>query len=465
MATVSMLDKLHQTITAAREATSHAGKAAGEYERARGDFRDSVFLPITGKVMWDGTGQPEASTVVRVHERAQETAALRLRQVEAALDTFEMALRYAQSLYGDYLVRLPDDATVHDDGWVSTSYTGPGVGESNPDTQWATELREILGVLDAADAALVSQLGDLTADPLPVLATAATPGILEAADVPYLAAQADGVPRRWNDDWTLEGNTRPGTVGEWISALAPGATPLLPYKGGGFIKGPDGRWYPVATPTMSVGDETYGHGDGTNDVGGLDEGWQTIDAEMGFGMLGEPTSDRVKGTIAIGVLAGGPMPSSGIDKNATAGIMVDATGRPMAVGEPGQDPASKPPDDPFNDRADGPRSEGEQAGTDRVKSAGGGIDVATKGLEAVKAYQDVDDDQFYTYRAEFQQNTDGRTRVVVTAYQATADGDINAYDVQVDADGKLEMTPTEWYDDPAADAGPVYRGGDGETGG
>ncbi|MQA77586.1 MAG: hypothetical protein GEV10_03735 [Streptosporangiales bacterium] len=460
MATVTMLDQLHQAITAAQEATSHAGKAAGEYERARGDFRDSVFLPITGKEIWDGTGQPEASTVVRVHERAQETAALRLRQFEAALDTFEMGLRYAQRRYGEFLRRLPNDATVHDDGWVTTSFTGAG---PNPDVEWAAELREILGLLDAADATLVSRLGELTVDPLPVLTTAATPGIFDAAGVPYLAANADVVPPKWDDEWTIEGNTRPGSLAEWTAALGGGLA--CAYTGGGFIKGPDGRWYPIATPNMTVDGETYGHGDGANDVGGTDEGWQTIDVHMGFGAFGEGVGLGTKFAVGLGKLAGGPSPQFTVNADATAAIATDSQGRPILT-DPNADPSmTKPPGGDYGEEQR--QTPGERQRMEQAEAGGGAVDMVTNGLEGARDIQDLDDANKYTYRTEFQQNTDGRTRVVVTAYQVM-DGpngpQIQSYDVHVDANGETVLEEAEWYDDPAADTGPIARGGDGSTG-
>ncbi|MQA77588.1 MAG: hypothetical protein GEV10_03745 [Streptosporangiales bacterium] len=440
-ATVAMLDNLHAVIDAAAAAADHAVKAAGEIDRSRGDFRESVFLPITSGGIWDGTGQPEASTVVRVHERAQETAGIRLRQIDGALETFGMALRYAAGRYDTFKLSLPSQFHVGDNGTIS-GHTGVMSGADGPEASYQAELKEILGLVDTADAALIERLNALMDDPMPVLTTAATPGILDAAGEAYLAAHEDGVAPRWNEDWTIEGKTRAGTQAEWEAALGSAA---CYYDGGGFMQGPDGRWYPIATPRMLVDGETetsYGHGYLANDVGGLDEGWQTIDTHMGFGMLQDPESGAVKGTIAIGVLAGGSYnPVTSVDPRATAGIQVGADGYPVAAGDPTDAPMSRPPDVPYGDP-----NKPDLPGSKRIA-------VATQGLEALNAMEQVDNDKYYTYRAEFQQNTDGRTRVVLTAYQVVngPDGQYAVpYDAHVGADGQVVTERARWNEPPGS---------------
>lgn len=438
-ATVALLDNLHAMIDAAAAAADHAAKAASEIDRSRGDFRESVFLPITSSGIWDGTGQPEASTVVRVHERAQETAGIRLRQIDGALDTFGMALRYAADRYDTFKLNLPRQFHVSDDGTVS-GHTGVMSGADGPEASHQAELKEILGLVDDADAALIERLNALMDDPMPVLTTAATPGILDAAGEAYLAAHEDGIPPRWNENWTIEGKTRPGTQAEWQAALGFGLRSIPPYTGGGFLQGPDGRWYPIATPNMRIDGKQYGHGFGANDVGGTDEGWQTIQTHMGFGMLQDPESMRVKGAIGLGILAGGSYsPVSSVDPRATAGLQVGDDGYPIATGDPTNPPMSRPPDVPY-----GNPNKAEMPGSKRVQ-------VATQGLEALNAMERVDDNKSYTYRAEFQQNHDGRTRVVLTAYQVVNGPDgqsVVPYDAHVNADGEMVMERARWNDPP-----------------
>lgn len=436
-ATVALLDNLHAMIDAATAAADHAAKAASEIDRSRGDFRESVFLPITSSGIWDGTGQPEASTVVRVHERAQETAGIRLRQIDGALETFGMALRYAADRYGTFKLNLPRQFHVSDDGTVS-GHTGVMSGADGPEASHQAELKEILGLVDDADAALIERLNALMDDPMPVLTTAATPGILDAAGEAYLAAHGDGITPEWNDDWTIEGNVRPGTQAEWQAAVGMG-TGTCAYTGGGFLKGPDGRWYPIATPNLSIDGEQYSHGFEVNDLAGADEGWQTIQTHMGFGMLQDPESAGVKGAIVLGILAGGSYkPVSSVDPRATAGLQVGADGYPVAVGEPGDTPMSKPPGGKYG--PDLPSMPGDK----RVYGV-------TQGLEALNAAERVDDNKSYTYRAEFQQNHDGRTRVVLTAYQVVNGPDgqsVVPYDAHVNADGEMVMERARWNDPP-----------------
>lgn len=304
-----------------------------------------------------------------------------------------------------------------------------------------------------------------TAD-LPVVSRRATPD-LEARAQQALHAALGDVPhptRSWDPDWTLPGRFGAMSVADWAEAMG-GYPSCDVVTGGGYVTGPDGRRYPIAVPIMNADGIGYTHGDGVDSRGGLDTGWQTVGVVTGPADIGEPAPGAAKALIIVGGLAGAQYSGNPHDVGMTEGLQFDENGYPTGTTGDG-DPSkmTKPPGGGSNQYTV-LGTDGKGKPTVTTYSAPGmpgsnQVALATNALEGVNAAVHVDDKLHYTYRAEFQQSVDGRTRVQLTAYQVTHDGDdgtptVHSYDVRVDGEGKMQLAPARWYSH-----GESYRSGD-----
>lgn len=414
----------------------------GKVRKSRDAFRDGVLDPLTEGLGWSGQGYDEARTVLGSNEAALTTTLFRLEQAASAYGGLHDALRSAAGWWEEMQISL-DPATydVAEDGTVTVR---PGVrpGSDQPSAERLTgQLEKILGYLDARDRSCAVALHRLATAELPVVSSRATPGLEERAQQALHAALGD-TPHptvSWDPDWTLLASFGSMPFADWVQAIGgyPGCDDM---SGGGYVTGPDGRRYPIAVPVMTDEEgSAYTHGDGVDTRGGLDTGWQTLGVVTGPVNVGEPTPGLTKGLILLGAVAGAPYPDSRYAPDLTDGLEFDRDGFPTRSHGAHYDTGyTLPPD--ADDGSD----------TNLGNNAVGGLQQVDVALQNLDAANHVDDRLHYTYRAEFQQNVDGRTRVQLTAYQVTMDGDddtptVHPYDVYVDSEGRMQLTPARWY--------------------
>lgn len=424
----------------------------GKVRKSRDAFRDGVLDPLTDGHGWSGQGYDDAATVLGSNEVALTTTLFRLEQAASAYGGLHDALRTVAGWWKDMQVNL-DLATydVAEDGTV-TVLPGVRLGSDQPSAEALTDqLKKILGHLDTHDRSCAAALNHLATAELPVVTSRATPG-LEARAQQALHAALGDVPHpatSWDPNWTLLGNFGAMSLADWAKALRgyPGCDVMT---GGGYITGPDGRRYPIAAPVMHEDGMAYTHGDGVDTRGGLDTGWQTLGVVTGPINIGEPTPGMTKAAIFLGAVAGAPYPDSRYAPDLTDGLEFDQNGFPTrSHGAQDDSGYSLPPDG--EDESTVPLSPRERNSETGFGTAAGGVQQVDVALQNLDAANHVDDRLHYTYRAEFQQNVDGRTRVQLTAYQVTMDGDdetptVHPYDVRVDSDGRMQLSPARWYD-------------------
>lgn len=430
-------------------------------------LHDDVGGDLASTVSWSGEGQPEAYTALSTNALSVDTVRVMMTDVAGAVYAFGGCLLQAAGWWEDVQTHLdPAVFAVADDGTV-TVHPGakPPPGAPTPQ-QLTAQLQEILGYLVVADQNLAGALNRALASPLPVSSTSGDAGFVKQVhDLWDQVYDPNQPPDNWDEKWTPMGHTFGESDYEWRRALGTlgDCSALRPYKGGGYMIGPDGRKYEIATPQMVVDGKIYGHGYGADSVGGTDVGWQTVGVSQGFAQLGEPAPGMSKAFVFLGALAGGDMkPVISADPRATASLVLDDKGFPVATRDKLPDPMSKPPDGKSPERtvvhtdAQGHSTvttySEPSIGGERMEA---GMTVATNGLEGLNSVKHMDDGTYYTYRAEFQQNVDGRTRVVYTTYQVenTPDGSqtVTPYDTSMGQDGKLHMEKATWYDGPHRD--------------
>lgn len=430
MATMAML----------REAAAIAGRidamvgtlngAKGKVAATLGTFGPQVQAPLSAGGAWSGEGQPEALAVVTTNDLALKTSKLRLGQAAETASAFAGGLRLVGAQWAEIEQTLSDNFyfTVAEDGTVTvTSGVTPPPGAPDPG-ELTRRVKGLLRRTDELESAFASRFGELTGDlPKPTYTFAA--GIVGQARAAHEAAVTDGVPRPVGspvENWRLRDSFERGSIEEWARLVGPlaglGGAGLF---GGGFLTGPDGRRYPIVTPVLSRNGTWYSIG--TGELGGRDPGWYTVDRRVGFGQL-EEGADLSTSIAAFLAGTAGVRPVGQADPGQTRSITLDEDGVPVSVG-PATPERERPPSGPLPHEPVDPGA--------RI-NAGNLAVVAINGAENVA---NIDNGTYYTYNVEFQQNTDGRQRAIVTAYQAVPndDGsvDILPHNVHVGQDGEL----------------------------
>lgn len=211
----------------------------------------------------------------------------------------------------------------------------------------------------------------------------------------------------------------------------------------GWIRGPDGEWYPIAVPSHAEHDcdSPYGCLANPNYEGSgvpYEGGWVTIHSRTGEFALGDaPGLDDTLAFALAGVQPYGPQ-SMGDDQSLYL-VMDPETG---AVDlRDGTEPQSTPYG-PESGGIDYPYHPSQQAAVDRAERYGGALDLGIRIAEAGNSTQIVENGRHYAYQVVFQQDEDGYRRAVVLLNQAQYDqeGDpqVRQHLGRVNADGELE---------------------------
>jgi hypothetical protein len=219
--------------------------------------------------------------------------------------------------------------------------------------------------------------------------------------------------------WSPFASLTVGDPAEW--ARLAGADRYFPnggtYTGGGFIKGPDGRLYPLVIPNITDGegntfqaDDGVGGGD-ISTLDGADPGWFTLYSRRGIG----DTSDTSIGErLAAGFLAatGAPMPYV-YGKPAGRG---DYDGLRYGSGRPDWYYEAEPP----KAQPGGMELITDQSGKPiRPPGWATGANLAGAALSAANAASEIDDAHLAAYNVLFEANPDGRRRARLEQYQIT----------------------------------------------
>jgi hypothetical protein len=188
------------------------------------------------------------------------------------------------------------------------------------------------------------------------------------------------------------------------------------YDGGGYVRGPDGRLWPLVVPVLPGKGRPYQEVDGRGDAGSLDgrdPGWVVVGDYRGIGPL-ESTSLGERLAAAGVALTGGAVPSNAAPKKDYAGLRYGiGGGRPYWVeggkafpapagGVPNPSPELKP-------RGRVPETGGAERAIPPTRGTAG---AAALGLavNAVHAMDQVGDAHVGAYQLLLERNLDGRRR-------------------------------------------------------
>lgn len=263
--------------------------------------------------------------------------------------------------------------------------------------------------------------------------------------------------------------------GEDLSDLPTG------YYGGGFLEGPDGEKWPIVIPMVNIDGQSYLRTPGATypveSLGGADPGWRTVGTKTGTTLFDEPTSTVEKALIFGSVLTGGTTGSvltDGRRVDLLNALRIHPNGLPELTdsaseatprGIPKGDPRSNPVDrnpfvppghvaTPHSGNAVSPSGDtsvnmgqreipgtGSRTGT----VTGGGLKFLVDGAEGLNVISQIDDNDTHRYHVEFQENSDGRKRVILNTYDVMQgeDGSPHAqwHRSYIDSDGRLVQVP------------------------
>lgn len=201
------------------------------------------------------------------------------------------------------------------------------------------------------------------------------------------------------------------------------------YFGGGTIRGPGGKQWPIVMPYYSDGKYTYmddygqGRADGgINELDGHDPGWHTVSTFEGGGQFGS-ISSTTKWATGLLIATGQDLEVQQVDPDA---LRVDANGVPFAGKDIAEFPTG-PPDkawwDVTSDTMMPKPLENLPAGSIQPnlkynEVALGANALIVQGAQALTAGHELDEHARRQWYVDYQVNDDGRVRAVVRTYTA-----------------------------------------------
>jgi hypothetical protein len=246
-------------------------------------------------------------------------------------------------------------------------------------------------------------------------------------------------------EWDLRAQMHGTRDERWNAAVNPmcGASANAFYTGGGFLKGPDGREYPIVVPNVRIKGRTY-NGDlalGMNEdpietLAGLDPGWSTIGSTQGTMHLWKTGwFDR----FAAGAAGTAGVVSTSADSRAHHAIAVNALGEPVIMAKPPVPLLSEAPPNyqgvavrtmpvlvdghiQYVDPADttgwnrGIWRSGVSSRSAAAGAAAGAPLLLDQAAAGVAAAITVGDQSLVHYQVVFEENADGRRRAIIRAF-------------------------------------------------
>ncbi len=207
------------------------------------------------------------------------------------------------------------------------------------------------------------------------------------------------------------------------------------YFGGGTIRGPGGKQWPIVMPYYSDGKYTYMDDDGQtrtdggiNQLDGNDPGWHDVYTYTGAGSFGKITGTTRLATVFL-IGSGQDVQVKPLDPDA---VRVGKNGVPYAGGDIAEYPEG-PPDKAWWDvdsdammpkPLENPVKGAIEPNLEYNAPALGANTLAVQAGQAAVASQELDSHTQRQWYIDYQVNDDGRTRAVVRTYTAgrTEDG-------------------------------------------
>ena len=314
-----------------------------------------------------------------------------------------------------------------------------------------------------------------------------------------LAAESDAERRLWAglaDDvgatgieageFSLAGAVVAIDRSTWMGAMIPpGCRSFGPdayYSGGGAVRGPDGRLYPIVVPHVQRGDEHYtidaDIGEGTPtaaSLDGQDAGWVVVGYRTGVEQIHAEISATWRAIMAAAFATGLRSPGYVDDDHLTA-IEIRLGGRPRFVGETSESASGgvdvttgqeiQPHTGPVVDgRVGGRTASGRMrtkplptppASPATIAQANRLVNAATlvvNGLQGVQVAVSANDSNHRAYEVILEEHPDGRLRARVQTFhlEPRADGVLLAgWHLFVNEDGGLAQSPVK-YQTPSGD--------------
>ena len=275
---------------------------------------------------------------------------------------------------------------------------------------------------------------------------------------------------------------------QWMrTAVPPGCASFGPdayYTGGGAVRGPDGRLYPIVVPHVRRGDEHYTIDADIPDgiptaasLDGQDAGWEVVSYRTGVEQIHADISATWRALLAAAV-ATGLRPPAFVDDDRLAMIEIRLGGRPRFVGSGstsgrgGLDATTgqgiQPHTGPVVDgriggrTVDGrprtkplptpPASPATIAHANRHINA---VSLVVDGLQGARVALSLDDANHRAYEVILEAHPDGRVRARVQTFhlEPRADGVLLAgWHLFVDDRGSLRQSPVKYQTPPNDDA-------------
>ncbi|MEZ5295950.1 MAG: MFS transporter [Ilumatobacteraceae bacterium] len=263
------------------------------------------------------------------------------------------------------------------------------------------------------------------------------------------------------------------------TAIPPGCRSFGPgayYTGGGAVRGPDGRIYPIVVPHVVRGDDHFtidadlpDHVPSAASLDGRDSGWTVVAYRTGVEQIHADVSGFWQGLSAIAFATG--LPSGGhVDDRHLASIEFRLGGRPafggttaangsggsVATAAQSIEPHTGPVVDgrvPGRTSTGRPRSmalpnpPASPAVTARSNLTWNAASLVVNGLQGVQVAVSMNDANHRAYEVVFEEHPDGRlrSRVQSFALEPRRDGVLlSAWHLFVADDGRLTQTPARY---------------------
>lgn len=276
---------------------------------------------------------------------------------------------------------------------------------------------------------------------------------------------------------------------QWLrTAIPPGCRSFGPdayYTGGGAVRGPDGRLYPIVVPHVQRGDEHYTidadipHGVPTAaSLDGQDAGWIVVGYRTGVEQLHADVSATWQALLAA-AFATGLRTTGSVDDRHLAAIEIRLGSRPTFVGSASASASAsggvevttgqevQPHTGPVVDgRVGGRTADGRPrtkplptppASSSTIAHANRHLNAATlvvNGLQGVQVALSANDTDHRAYEVILEEHPDGRRRARVQTFhlEPRADGVLLAgWHLFVDDDGALRQSPVKYQTPPDGD--------------
>ncbi|MCB0965337.1 MAG: hypothetical protein KDB37_00760 [Ilumatobacter sp.] len=280
--------------------------------------------------------------------------------------------------------------------------------------------------------------------------------------------------------FSLRGALMPLERAAWQqTAIPPGCRSFGPdayYTGGGAVRGPDGRIYPIVVPHVVRGDDHFtidadlpDHVPSAASLDGRDSGWTVVAYRTGVEQIHADVSGFWQGLSAIAFATG--LPSGGhVDDRHLASIEFRLGGRPafggttaangsggsVATAAQSIEPHTGPVVDgrvPGRTSTGRPRSmalpnpPASPAVTARSNLTWNAASLVVNGLQGVQVAVSMNDANHRAYEVVFEEHPDGRlrSRVQSFALEPRRDGVLlSAWHLFVADDGRLTQTPARY---------------------